>query len=158
MSMLFPKLEPLPPEPPLLRLQLLRAELDKQGARTPSGVHKTQASPAPRSASPLVQQHSLKSMWDPTSSLCVLLQVLEAKPSTCFSHLRGFEIKGLFWEWPQESSTRPQKVYIQRSLLPWVSVTCRNWLDPYLPSSASVMADQWTGISHSESVFSTDTA
>ena len=33
MSVLFPKLESL-----LLKLQLLRAELDEQGARTPSGA------------------------------------------------------------------------------------------------------------------------
>ncbi|KAI4554037.1 hypothetical protein MJT46_016217 [Ovis ammon polii x Ovis aries] len=35
-------------EPLLLKLQLLRAELDEQGARTPSGAPQNQASPAPR--------------------------------------------------------------------------------------------------------------
>ena len=42
MSVLFLELEPL-----LLKLQLLRAELDEQGARTPSGVPQTQASLLP---------------------------------------------------------------------------------------------------------------
>lgn len=74
MSVLFPKLEPL-----LLKLQLLRAELDEQGARTPSGAPQNQASPAPRSASPSLQHRSLKSMWGLTSLICVLVQVLEVR-------------------------------------------------------------------------------
>lgn len=90
MSVLFPKLEHL-----LLKLQLLRAELDEQGTRTPSGAPQTQASPAPRSASPSLQRHSLRSVWGLTSLFCVLVQVLEAKSGTCFSHVKGFEIKAL---------------------------------------------------------------
>ncbi|MXQ89035.1 hypothetical protein E5288_WYG019939 [Bos mutus] len=77
-------------EPLLLKLQLLRAELDEQGARTPSGAPQTQASPAPRSASPSLQRHSLKSVWGLTSLFCVLVQCILQR------HEYSIRIKNLY--------------------------------------------------------------
>ena len=137
MSVLFHELEPL-----LLKLQLLRAELDEQGARTPSGI------PKPRQAcSQVCLAFAAASFSQAHVGPDVPhLQVLEAKSGTCFSHVKWFEIKGLPQKPHQEASTRPQKTDVWRSLLLWGSVTCRNWLDPYLPSPG-----QWQQIRGLES-------
>lgn len=151
MSVLFPKLESL-----LLKLQLLRAELDEQGARTPSGAPQTQASPAPRSASPLLQHRSLKSMWGPTSLICVLVQVLEAKSGTCFSHVKWFEIKAL--ESPPGSLSQTAENWCQE-ISPAVGLRdLQELAGPLSSQPRSVIADPRAGICPSGSVYSAEGA
>lgn len=93
-------------------------------------------------------------MWDLKSMLCILLQVLKAKQSTCFSHLRGILNKRSVLVAPQgRVKQTTERLHPGISLLEWISLTYKNWWCSCLPNSVWVIADLLIEIGHSKGIY-----
>lgn len=86
-------------------------------------------------------------MWDLKCMLCILLQVLKAKQSTCFSHLRCILNKRSVLIAPQGSVKQStEHLHPGISLLEWISLTYKNRWCLCLPNSVWIVADLRKGI------------
>lgn len=89
--------------------------------------------------------------------LCILLQVLKAKQSTCFSHLRCILNKRSVLVAPQGSAKRTtERLHPRISLLEWILLTYKNWWRSCLPNSVWNIADLLIEIGPSKCIYAVE--